>query len=115
MKAGSDELTLHLDRVLPAPRSVVFSALIEPDELAKWWGPKGFAAPSIELKPHVGGTYRIAMQPPDGELFHLSGEFRDVDAPARLAYTFRAGKSPFPTIGRRSLRSRFAIWADRRR
>jgi uncharacterized protein YndB with AHSA1/START domain len=89
MKAGSDELTLHLERVLPAPRSVVFSALIEPDELAKWWGPKGFTAPSIELKPHVGGTYRIAMQPPVGELFHLSGEFRDVDAPARLDYTFR--------------------------
>ena len=84
-----DELTLHLECVLPAPRSVVFSALIEPDELAKWWGPKGFTAPSIELEPHVGGAYRIAMQPPDGELFHLSGEFREVDPPARLVYTFR--------------------------
>jgi uncharacterized protein YndB with AHSA1/START domain len=89
MKADSDELTLHLERVLPAPRSVVFNALIEPDELARWWGPKGFTAPSIELQPHVGGSYRIAMQPPDGELFHLSGEFREVDAPARLTYTFR--------------------------
>ena len=67
----------------------MFSALIEPYELAKWWGPKGFTAPSIELEPRFGGTYRIAMQPPEGELFHLSGEFRDVNAPARLAYTFR--------------------------
>lgn len=29
------------------------------------------------------------MQPPDGELFYLSGEFVEVDPPARLAYTFR--------------------------
>ena len=28
------------------------------------------------------------MQPPEGELFHLRGEFREVEAPARLAYTF---------------------------
>jgi uncharacterized protein YndB with AHSA1/START domain len=109
MKADSDELTLHLERVLPAGRSVVFGALIEPDELAKWWGPRGFTAPSIELDPQVGGRYRIAMQPPDGELFHLSGEFRDVDAPARLAYTFR-WEEPTPddreTVVRLSLRDR---------
>ena len=29
------------------------------------------------------------MQPPDGDLFYLSGEFREVDPPRRLAYTFR--------------------------
>ena len=29
------------------------------------------------------------MQPPEGELFYLSGEFREVEPPARLAYTFR--------------------------
>ena len=29
------------------------------------------------------------MQPPDGDVFHLSGVFREVDPPVRLAYTFR--------------------------
>ena len=29
------------------------------------------------------------MQPPEGDLFHLSGELREVDPPARLAFTFR--------------------------
>ena len=29
------------------------------------------------------------MQPPDGDLFHLSGEFLVVDPPVRLVYTFR--------------------------
>ncbi len=29
------------------------------------------------------------MQPPDGELFHLSGEYRVIDPPLLLEYTFR--------------------------
>jgi uncharacterized protein YndB with AHSA1/START domain len=37
----------------------------------------------------VGGRYRIEMQPPEGDPFWLSGEFREIEAPARLAYTFR--------------------------
>ena len=82
-------LTLHLRRVLRARRSLVFRALTDPRELARWWGPRGFTAPSVEVDLRVGGAYRIAMQPPEGEVFHLSGEFREVDPPARLAYTFR--------------------------
>lgn len=78
-----------MKRVLPAPRPLVFKACTEPDELAKWWGPRGFTAPSVEVDLGVGGSYRIAMQPPDGDVFYLSGEFREVDPPAHLAYTFR--------------------------
>jgi uncharacterized protein YndB with AHSA1/START domain len=89
MTAASHELALHLERALPAPRPLVFRAHTEPELLARWWGPRGFAAPSIELDLRVGGRYRIAMQPPDGDVFYLSGEFREVDPPSRLTYTFR--------------------------
>jgi uncharacterized protein YndB with AHSA1/START domain len=78
-----------MKRVLPAPRDRVYRAFVEPSELAKWWGPRGFTSPSIEMDLRVGGKYRIAMQPPDGDLFYLTGEFTQVDPPARLAYTFR--------------------------
>jgi uncharacterized protein YndB with AHSA1/START domain len=81
-------LVVQLERVLPAPRTVVYRALTDPDVLAQWWGPNGFTAPSVDFAPRVGGSYRIAMQPPEGELFHLFGEFREVEPPARLAYTF---------------------------
>jgi uncharacterized protein YndB with AHSA1/START domain len=84
-----DGLVLRLRRILPAPQAAVYSALTEPAELAKWWGPHGFTAPRVEFHPRVGAGYRIAMQPPDSELFHLAGEFRSVDPPVRLAYTFR--------------------------
>jgi uncharacterized protein YndB with AHSA1/START domain len=83
------EFTLRMTRVLAAPRAVVYRALTDPAQLARWWGPRGFTAPSVDFDPRVGGGYRIAMQPPDGDRFHLSGEFREVDPPARLGYTFR--------------------------
>ena len=78
-----------MKRVLPAPRALVFRACTEPSELRKWWGPRDFTAPSIEMDLRPGGSYRIAMQPPDGDMFYLAGEFVEVDPPARLAYTFR--------------------------
>jgi uncharacterized protein YndB with AHSA1/START domain len=80
---------LELKRVVPAPRPLVFRAFTEPGELAKWWGPRGFTSPSVEIDLRVGGPYRIAMQPPEGDLFYLTGEFRELDPPKRLAYTFR--------------------------
>ena len=81
-------LMLELTRVLPAPPSVVFGVFSDASELAKWWGPKGFTTPDLDFDPRVGDSYRIEMQPPEGERFHLTGEFREVDPPARLAYTF---------------------------
>lgn len=54
----------------------------------KWWGPEGFSVPSVKLRAGVGEAFRIEMQPPEGDLFHLSGEFREVEPPARLAFTF---------------------------
>jgi uncharacterized protein YndB with AHSA1/START domain len=86
--AQSGELTLELERVLPAPPSVAFAAFSDADELSKWWGPQGFTIPSMEFDPRAGGAYRIEMRPPEGDAFHLTGEFREVDPPARLALTF---------------------------
>jgi uncharacterized protein YndB with AHSA1/START domain len=85
---GARPLTLEISRVLAAAPSAVFRAFTAPEELAKWWGPEGFTVPSLDFNPRVGGRYRIEMQPPDGDLFYLAGEFREVDPPARLAFTF---------------------------
>ena len=81
--------SLHLERVLPAPRSRVFRMHAEPDLLARWWGPRGFSVPEVELDLRVGGAYRITMQPPEGEVFLLVGEFQEIEADRRLVYTFR--------------------------
>ena len=82
------DLSLEITRVLPAPPAAAWAAFTEPNELAKWWGPNGFSTPKIDFDPRVGGRYRIEMQPPEGDPFHLTGEFREVEPPGRLAYTF---------------------------
>ena len=89
------ELALELTRVLPAGASAVFGAFTAPDELAKWWGPRGFTVPSLDWRARVAERYRIEMQPPEGNSFHLNGEVRAVDPPTRLAFTF-AWEPPDP-------------------
>lgn len=75
-------------RVFSAARSVVFGAFTEPDALTRWWGPEGFTVATPSFDARVGESYRIEMRPPEGDPFDLRGEFREVDPPARLAYTF---------------------------
>jgi uncharacterized protein YndB with AHSA1/START domain len=88
MSRQAGRFVLELTRVLSTPRERVFDALTRPEDLGTWWGPRGFTTPEIELDVRVGGRYRFTMQPPDGDRFHLSGEFLEVDRPSRLAYTF---------------------------
>jgi uncharacterized protein YndB with AHSA1/START domain len=89
------DLRLHQTHVLPASPERVFAAFAEPDQVARWWGPEGFRIPELHWSPRAGEHYRIAMQPPEGEAFHLLGEFREVEPPARLALTF-AWDPPHP-------------------
>lgn len=80
---------MHLERVLREPRARVFGAHADREVLARWWGPSGFSAPRIDLDVRPGGSYRIVMQPPEGEAFVLVGEFRAIEPDTRLSYTFR--------------------------
>ena len=82
-------MDLRLERVLPAPAPAVYEAFTDPAQLSRWWGPQGFTIPSLDFEPRPGAAYRIGMQPPEGEPFYLAGEFREVDPPRRLAFTFR--------------------------
>jgi uncharacterized protein YndB with AHSA1/START domain len=83
-----DELLLEIKRTVAADPAVVFAAFTDPNQLSKWWGPEGFTIPSLKFQARVGEKYRIEMQPPTGDPFHLTGEFREVDPPARLVCTF---------------------------
>ena len=82
-------LTVRLSVTVNGSRRSVFAAMTDPEQVAEWWGPKGFTCPEVSLDVRVGGVYRIAMRPPVGELFHLVGAYVEVVPPSRLAYTFR--------------------------
>jgi uncharacterized protein YndB with AHSA1/START domain len=88
-------LTLELQRVLPAAPPVTFAAFRDSTRLAQWWGPAGFTIPSVDFSTITGEAYRIEMQPPEGDAFHVHGVFRIVHPPARLSFTF-AWEPPDP-------------------
>ena len=89
MSEPTGRFVLEQKRELDATPERVFNLLTEPGELVKWWGPHGFTTPEVSVDLRVGGAYRFTMQPPEGEAFHLSGEFIEVHPPVKLSFTFR--------------------------
>jgi uncharacterized protein YndB with AHSA1/START domain len=81
------EREITITRVFDAPRLLVFKAWTDARELAQWWGPKGFTNPVRELDVRVGGAIRIHMRSPDGSVYPMKGEFREIVPPERLVFT----------------------------
>lgn len=84
----SDDRTLILMRELDAPRDKVFTAWTDPEQAARWWGPKGFTSVSCTMDVRVGGAWRRAMRAPDGSLHIASGVYREIVRPERLVFTY---------------------------
>jgi uncharacterized protein YndB with AHSA1/START domain len=84
----ASELTLVVVRIFDAPRSLVFRAWIEPEHLYRWFGPRGYTAPSYTLDPRPGGGWRCCMVSQEGREHWVRGVFREVLEPERLAFTW---------------------------
>ena len=92
---AKSQTTLRLTRTFTAPREKVFRAWTDPEEVKRWFNPPGYETPSAEIDLRVGGKYRVGMRKlPDGEVFYLSGTYREVRPPERLVYTWRWEAEP---------------------
>jgi uncharacterized protein YndB with AHSA1/START domain len=83
----TDEQQITVTRVFDAPREVVFRAWIDPDQVAKWFGPAGFDTPrdSVEIDVRVGGRYSLRMvQPASGREYRLQYEIVELVEPELL-------------------------------
>jgi uncharacterized protein YndB with AHSA1/START domain len=80
------ERELIITRTFDAPRALVFKAWTESERLAQWWGPKGFTNPVCEIDARVGGALRIHMRAPDGSIYPMEGEIRELVPPERLVF-----------------------------
>src|SRR3972149_4213048 len=66
---------LVLKRTLDAPRELVWKAWTEPELVKRWWGPKGFMAPSFHIDLRGGGKYRYCRRSPEGKDYWSTGFF----------------------------------------
>jgi uncharacterized protein YndB with AHSA1/START domain len=79
---------LTVSRVIDAPRRLVFKAWTEPEQIARWWGPKGFTTVEYTMDVRPGGAYRLVMRSPEGTDHRKRGVYREIVAPERIVFTF---------------------------
>ena len=77
-----------------AEPALVFSAWTDPEQLRAWWGPRPVICSDAAVDLRVGGAYRIVNLLPDGKTVVIFGEFRVVEAPHKLVYTWRSDDAP---------------------
>ena len=83
---------LTLTRTFDAPRGAVWKAYTEPEQLARWWGPKGFHTPldKIEVDLRPGGAYNLTMVDGEGNEYPSEMTIRELVEPERLAFGWDA-------------------------
>jgi len=79
---------MRLTRVIAADPATVFAAWTEPEHMKHWSAPEGMEVPFIEVDLRVGGRFRLTMRNAEGEEFKAFGEYREIDQPKRVSYTW---------------------------
>jgi uncharacterized protein YndB with AHSA1/START domain len=80
------ERLLIVERVFDAPRDLVWKAWTDPEQLAKWWGPRGWATTNYKLELKPGGVWHYCMRGPEGAESWGKGVYREIVEPERLVY-----------------------------
>lgn len=75
-----------ISRIFDAPREIVFDAFTKPEDMKKWWGPKGFTVISSKMDLRVGGTYHYGMRAPDGTPIWGRFVYREIVRPERIVF-----------------------------
>jgi uncharacterized protein YndB with AHSA1/START domain len=81
-------------RTIRAKVERVFDAWTRPEQLRAWWGPRPVICSDAAVDLRVGGQYRIVNSLPDGGTVTIHGEFRVVEPPHKLVYTWRMDDGP---------------------
>ncbi len=79
---------VRVTRDFKAPRTLVWQAHTQPKLIQRWMlGPPGWSMPVCEMDLRPGGKYRWRWRSDEtGAEFGFFGDFREVDAPAKLSH-----------------------------
>jgi len=79
-------------RILNAPRKLVFEVWTQPQHITKWWGPNGFTNTTQQMDVRSGGVWDSIMHGPDGTDYKNHIVYDEVTPPERLVFTNVSGK-----------------------
>ena len=91
--SGVAERTMVLERVIRAPRPVVWGAWLNKDSLPQWWGPEGFSCRTKRIDLRTGGEWVFDMIGPDGTVFPNHHRYGEILPEDRLHYTLHWGEN----------------------
>ena len=78
---------VEVSRTFEAPLELLWKAWTEPKHFMKWYGPKGFTAPTCEIDLREGGRHLWSMLSPDGRQMFFTGVYSEVVPMERLVFT----------------------------
>jgi len=80
--------TVRLHRVIATTPDKIYRAFLEPDAMAKWLPPNGFAATSHHQDAKVGGTFRMSFRNfTTGSGHSFGGTYKELIPNEKLRYT----------------------------
>ncbi|MGA4844314.1 SRPBCC family protein [Streptomyces sp. G45] len=75
---------IAIDRVIDAPRELVFEAFTEVRHLSQWWGPEGFTTTTRSFEFREGGEWDFVLHGPDGTDYPEWIRWRRIAPPERI-------------------------------
>ena len=91
---AATEQDFTITRVFDASRELIWSALTDPEQLVRFWGPEGTSVPieSITVEPRQGGVFRLTMVLNDGGTeFPMNATYREFVEPERMVFETAGG------------------------
>ena len=83
---------LMLERLLDAPRALVWRAWTDPEHVKLWWAPRPYQTPEVDMDLRPGGKFFTHMTGPDGFDNQGTGCFLEVVEGERVVWTSALGE-----------------------
>ena len=91
--AESEEArSIVVERLIAAPRELVFRAFTTAEHLAHWWGPTGFSITTSAFEFRPGGVWRFVMHGPDGRDYQNRQVLDVIEPPVRILCHYGDGE-----------------------
>ena len=84
-----------IKRQFAAPRTRVFAALTDAEELARWMGPPGTQAKKVKIDLRIGGRFSLELHGTEGGIYPASGSYLEITPPTRLVQTWIWGSGDY--------------------